>query len=380
MISERKNKKIRILHTARNYLPTSGGVQECIYQITRRLIDRCYSCKVLTLDYDFSNRKRKFKRSENIEGTDIYRIPGIGHYKKPIPLRVPIHLFEWADIIHIHDLRIFFETVILLRPFLKYKTILSTHGLVMHTNEMKIIKKILFPLYYRPAIRKNMDGVICDSNNDFALLNDKNSSNMYLIENGIDYRFYSNIKKDIKYRKFLYFGRIDTNKGIDLLIEVLSKLESDNWSIDIVGRGRSNIVKELTKLAEKSGIKNRVDLCGFLEKELLAKKLSEAEVCFFPSTYEGFGLSLLEAMASGTVCIANDIPAYRTFVKNKVNGFIIDFKNMKKAAEDIKEILKTSPDVLEKISKNASNTALKYDWENKIRLYDRVYKNIMGYS
>jgi glycosyltransferase involved in cell wall biosynthesis len=58
----------------------------------------------------------------------------------------------------------------------------------------------------------------------------------------------------------IYFGRIDRNKGLDLLISALSRIAA-NYRLQIVGRGDARYVSELQELAELGGVK--VDFLGY---------------------------------------------------------------------------------------------------------------------
>ena len=86
------------------------------------------------------------------------------------------------------------------------------------------------------------------------------------------------------------------------------------------------------------------------------------------SEYEGFGISVLEGMASGCVPILNDIPSFNEILNNC--GFVIDFSEHEAAANKILEILKTD---ISKIRKSARKEVKKYDWEKIVKKWEKVY-------
>jgi hypothetical protein len=58
---------MNILHISRRFCPCIGGTEKYIYDISTRLIKNEINCKVLTLNYDVLDRRRKFKKFEVID-------------------------------------------------------------------------------------------------------------------------------------------------------------------------------------------------------------------------------------------------------------------------------------------------------------------------
>jgi alpha-1,3-mannosyltransferase len=368
---------MNILHISRRFYPFAGGTEKYIYEISERLVKRNINCRVLTLNYDIlSDRKEKLDDYDKIDGIEIFRIPGFGYYKKPIPLKIPVNLFKWADIVHLHDIRFLYETTLFFKPIFKYKIILSTHGFILHTKELQIIKNFLISFYYKPTIANFFSSVICGSKQDFKFFKGVNKRKSYLIENGIDFKKFSKIKRNPKKGKFLYFGRIDKNKGIDLLFRALSLLGNEDWELNIIGSGSAELIKNLKVLSDKLGISKKVNWMGYLSEEELFKFISEAYMCFSPSTYEGFGFTLIEAMAAGCICIANNIQPYRDAVYDKINGFLVNFSDSQSISKTIEALLISDSGKLCSISENARERAKKLDWGNKVEQIIEIYNNI----
>jgi len=91
-----------------------------------------------------------------------------------------------------------------------------------------------------------------------------------------------------------------------------------------------------------------------------------------PSSYEGFGLSLIEAMAAGKLVIANNIPVFKNIISHSRNGFLINFSDTKKAAETIYSIIKLDIEKKKDISKEVSTDRTV---EIASTLGAKVYKN-----
>ena len=364
---------MNILHISRRFCPCIGGTEKYIYDISTRLIKNEINCRVLTLNYDVLDRRRKFKKFEVIDGIEVYRIPGFGFYKKPIPLSFPLALFKWADIIHIHDVRFLYEMVLFLKPLLKYKIIMTTHGFILHTLFLNKIKSFISAFYYKPTFNKYIDWILCVSKQDYEYFSKMGLKNISLIENGIDLNKINDNKKIDIPGEFLYFGRIDENKGIDLLFKSLALVKDLKWNLSIVGRGPQKIVNDLKVLSKKLEILQFITWYGEVEESVLSKFLLKAHICFFPSTYEGFGFTLIEAMAYGNLCVANQIKPYMDLIINGENGFLAVFADSKKVAEMIRKLYKIPKKELKTITGNAKREMAKFNWDLKIEQIIKSY-------
>lgn len=107
--------------------------------------------------------------------------------------------------------------------------------------------------------------------------------------------------------KFLFVGRLSRTKGILTLIEAFSRLNSGDWTLDVIGDGP--LFGQIKTMISAYSIENRVKLHGFYDapEEWMAKCS-----CFlFPSLEEGMGLTLMRAVQMGAPVIASDLPAVR---------------------------------------------------------------------
>jgi len=102
-------------------------------------------------------------------------------------------------------------------------------------------------------------------------------------------------------RTVLFVGRLSREKGVDVLLEAIARLEEHDLDWVIVGTG-----PELDSLRRRAG--PRVRFAGLLERERVRDELRRARALVFPSVcYETFGMSMVEAMASGLPIIASDL-------------------------------------------------------------------------
>lgn len=76
-------------------------------------------------------------------------------------------------------------------------------------------------------------------------------------------------------------------------------------------------------------------------KQLRDEIYNQSVIYLLPSKYEGWGLTAMEAMASGDIVVSNDNGGVNDFIKNNVNGYIIDFNKTQLVLNKIIEILTT---------------------------------------
>ena len=97
-------------------------------------------------------------------------------------------------------------------------------------------------------------------------------------------------------------GLGNNNKGLDLLINALSRLEKNTYKMHIGGNG---LLKEkYMRLAELSGVDQSCVFYGEIPRDKIAGFYSNLDLFVLPSRYETFGIVLIEAMACGIPVIA----------------------------------------------------------------------------
>jgi D-inositol-3-phosphate glycosyltransferase len=167
-------------------------------------------------------------------------------------------------------------------------------------------------------------------------------------------------------RIILFVGRIEPLKGLDILINAASLLESDvECSVLIVGGDESSQpqIRELTQLARDRGIEHRVAFAGSVDHEKLPLYYNAADVCVVPSHYESFGLVAVEAMASGVPVVASRVGGLSGTVKDGETGYLIPWLCPEPFAERIELLLENEP-LRQSLGEAAREAMVRYRWEN----------------
>ena len=111
------------------------------------------------------------------------------------------------------------------------------------------------------------------------------------------------------HRFFLTVGTLQPRKNLQRLIEAFIRMPQ-NHDTQLVIAGKVGWLGEpLQALIDAAGARNRIHLVGFVPDATLYGLLASARAFVFPSLYEGFGMPVLEAMASGTAVVCANTSA-----------------------------------------------------------------------
>ncbi|MDO4484321.1 MAG: glycosyltransferase [Clostridia bacterium] len=174
----------------------------------------------------------------------------------------------------------------------------------------------------------------------------------------------------------LFAGRLSENKGVRYLVDAMKSIP--NAKLVIAGDGPERAALEAQAAA------NGIDaqFLGNKTHEELAVIYASADVLCAPSVImpngaqEGFGLVLVEAMASGLPVVGTATGGIPTIVKDGRNGLLVPDKDSAALAGALQRILSLSPDERRAYAACARETALQFDYEVIGREYARVLDGV----
>jgi len=117
--------------------------------------------------------------------------------------------------------------------------------------------------------------------------------------------------------QFVFSGRLDKLKGIDLLLRVWNEMGEQAPKLIVCGTGPME--EWCRKFVEKN--KLNVELCGFVPNEDVRDILANSKALILPTQwYEGFPMSVVEAYSVGTPVIGSDIGNVKSVIEEGITG------------------------------------------------------------
>jgi glycosyltransferase involved in cell wall biosynthesis len=175
----------------------------------------------------------------------------------------------------------------------------------------------------------------------------------------------------------LYAGRLDHVKGVDLLLNAWSRvsLRFPCASLRIVGDGDQQ--HNLRALTNDLGIAGSVQFLGRKSQRDLRQLYSQAKVVVLPSRREGLPLTLLEAGASGAICVGSRTPGIPEIIEDGVNGFVADAERPEELGAAIERTLTLSPNERRQM-KEAAQKAIqqRFSEERMIAAYLQLFSSL----
>jgi glycosyltransferase involved in cell wall biosynthesis len=251
------------------------------------------------------------------------------------------------------------------------------HPIQDELKHLSLLQRLVFlpDVFFEKIVIKRSNTIVAVSNMVGDLLKKNNADKkIVVIPNGVNTKMFKkiNTSKKLRYKLgitddeiIIFFpggARSKRKGGLDL-IKSIALLKSHKFRCIVSGESRElGWEKEFKNAIDKADLNNFFTFLGELNYKELPSYYALSDIVVYPSSFEGFGLPILEALACEKPIICTDTGEAKYIIDNGINGMIVEVHDSSKLAKSLNKLL-SSKDMRKNMSKAAKITAEKYSWQ-----------------
>lgn len=337
----------------------SGGAEVYIHEIAKQWVKDGHKVTV------FCGNDGHHARNEVVDGVQVVRRGGF------------FTVYIWAFIYYVLRFRKLFDVVIDCENGVPFFTPMFVREpkflLIFHVHQKIFREQLSFPAAQiasfleskvMPKVYKKQPVITISqsSNHDIVNLGLSDIKNIAVIEPGLDQSNYKMSQKTV-HPSFLYLGRLKPYKNVDIAIKAFAKVIARNSDarLTIAGEGESR--KSLERLVEKLHIEKNVSFAGRVTEEQKVALLGSSWAALQPSSFEGWGITVIEANACGTPVIASNVEGLRDSVVANKTGILVRELTSPAFAKEMNKLIDDHVKLGE-LSNAAYSWSQQFNWEN----------------
>jgi glycosyltransferase involved in cell wall biosynthesis len=209
---------------------------------------------------------------------------------------------------------------------------------------------------------------------------------VHVISNGVDtkrFAFDPKVDRQSLRRKyglatdktlFLYVGRLDGEKRVDILVRAVSELPQTDFQLAIIGDGIQ--AQALRHQVHSLGVEGRIFFLGYVPAADLPALYMSADIFAMPSSAELQSIATLEAMSCGKPVLAANARALPELVEHGVNGYLFESDNSNNAAYWMNKFLE-NPELWAEMGQVSILRAQAHSLNNTILAYEEYYQMVI---
>ena len=169
-------------------------------------------------------------------------------------------------------------------------------------------------------------------------------------------------------------GRLEYQKGIDVLLEAVSLLSRRSIKAIAIIVGDGQLRTNLAATCGSLGVKSLVTFAGFQTD--VSNYLMASDIFVLPSRYETMSIALLEAMASGLPCIVTNVGENAQLITDGAEGFVVPPEDVEKLADALAKLI-ADPDLRRRMGQAARIKVEQYSGESMAEKTFSVYQSLL---
>ncbi len=369
---------MRVLHVVRQFHPSVGGLESVVLSLSRQQRRSGIEAEVLTLNRLFREPDVRLPSNDLIEEIPVRRISYSGSRRYPLAPGVLSHVKNF-DLIHVHGVDFFADYLAATSNIHGRPLVLSTHGGFFHTNFAHSLKRLYFKTVTRATLRKYRRVFACSENDarTFEAITDRQ---LKLIENGVDTDKFANAASRDFSPSLVYFGRFASHKGLQQLLEVFKHVKAvlPEARLTLIGSDWDGTLKKLQQQRAEELHDVGIVIEPDLDDNAIFGRLNRCSFFVSASQYEGFGLTVVEAISAGLIPIVNRIPTFEKIVNTADVGLVADFNDTEATTHAIVEFIMRCSKQHGLLRDRAIDASQRYNWHTVEKAFRAEYENVIG--
>lgn len=345
----------------------AGGAENYLHELSKLWVEQGYQVTV------FCGNDGKNPRYETIDGVQIVRRGGF------------FTVYFWAVMYYIFRFRGVYDLVIDSEngiPFFTPLYVGKAKLLLIHHIHQEVFRNHLpLPLAIiasflegklMPLVYKNQKVITVSNSSKQEII--KLGKDLFgaieIVNPGIHTEKFLTLKKT-ENPSFLYLGRLQPYKNIEVAIKAFADVTAKfpDATLTIAGFGESMLT--LKKLTSELGLEKSVIFTGRVSEEKKYQLLSESWVMIQPSMIEGWGITVIEANASGTPVIAANVNGLRDSVVDGTTGMLVKPKDIKMFSKVMIDLIENK-EFRDYLSAQAKKWSTNFSWASSAEKFLRI--------
>jgi glycosyltransferase involved in cell wall biosynthesis len=328
------------------YPPHVGGIASYVYYVKRALEKLDFTVYVVT--YGKADHP-------DVYGTNTWqRLRGVSFLVSGVKRVCQVAKKKDIDVLHAHYLVPPGLVGVFSKKRLKIPLVVTCHGsdvFVFSTGWKKMISEYVV---------ESADRVTCNSTATLRVVKELGNTGTY-VPSGVDLNVYRPL--DLEREAVTYVGALTETKGVDMFLKAMEGIPAPVW---VIGDGPER--KTLEMLAKSLGLS--CTFWGF--RKDVSELMNRSQIVVLPSRNEGFGLTLLEAMACGTPVIGRKTGGIPEVVTGE-NGLL--FETEEELHQKVMMLLEDLS-LWNQLREEGLKTASQWSWEKTARSYAELYSDL----
>ncbi len=367
---------LRILYVAQTFYPTIGGAERYIDRLAQAISERGHKVYVMAP----TTQAKELKRDYNIIRVGFYNEykKGILYFLRALPMARKIVKFiqkNQIDILHFQYINPFTLPIKYLKST-GVKVFASSHG-----SDLHFMEKDWFGSRLLPHIFNSINGLmpVSDYCGNHAKRLNAPKEKIHVIYNATNPDIFTPAPDEVDHFNILSASRLIPKKDITTLLRAFKIVKKfiPNASLIIAGDGPDKT--RLIRLTKKLKLNNNVKFTGFVSEKELHFMYKRTGIFILPAKFdpsgqdiEGFGITLVESMASGRPVIGGKIGGIPSAIKRDW-GYLYEPEDWRDLANKIIYLMK-HPELADRMGREGRKAVENiYNWNYVAKQMEKIY-------